>query len=338
MSYTSPITTLPQVLRQPIGIAVLASLGFHGLLWATLPRLHAFSKLEADQQQRTVGLVELTPAEQNRLPQAATSETNTSQVTLPPFAMQPSVLPPMPPPLPSGLLTPSLSFPLGETPLYNYPIRISPRSQALRVPVYASPQNQQLVPPLKPNSRRLPYKIDKGAKKFKPYSRILDGIKPDSPDEVISSILNNPNITSPQSSKSPSASPSTSPSASPSQQAMSDKVSTNTSYGDGAGNLGKTLASADVKEWKHLRISPVYPKAACLNKAAGLAVATVEISSTGQKIAPHLEKSTGSAILDRVALIETGQYSAFQPGYGYIVGIDYKYNNDICSSTKNYKN
>ncbi len=338
MSYTSPITTLPQMLRQPIGMAVLASLGFHGLLWATLPRLHAFSRPVADQQQRTVGLVELTPAEQNRLPEAATLGANTSQVTLPPFATQPSVLPPMPPPLPSGLLTPSLSFPVSGTPLYNYPIRTSPRSQALRVPVYASPQNQQLVPPLKPSSKRLPFKIERGAKKFKPYSRILDGIKPDSPDDVISSILNNPNITSPQSSKSPSTTRSTSPSTSPSQQATSDKVSTNTSYGDGAGNLGQTLASADVKEWKHLRISPVYPKSACLNKAAGLAVATVEVSSTGQKSAPHLEKSTGSAILDRLALIETDQYSAFKPGYGYIVGIDYKYSNDICSANKNYKN
>jgi len=103
MSYASLIKTLPTPLRQPIGLAALGSLGIHGLLWTILPVLPLKSKPLAAQQPQTVGVVELTPSEQSRLPQVAPS----------PSAQQPSDLPPlplesMPPPLPpeSSVLPP----------------------------------------------------------------------------------------------------------------------------------------------------------------------------------------------------------------------------------------
>ncbi|XGV94567.1 MAG: hypothetical protein ACAF41_17660 [Leptolyngbya sp. BL-A-14] len=55
------------LLRQPFSIAVLASLGLHGVLWAALPNILAETAKEADTKQR-VRTVELSPAEQSQLP------------------------------------------------------------------------------------------------------------------------------------------------------------------------------------------------------------------------------------------------------------------------------
>jgi TonB family protein len=60
-----------ETLRQPIAIAVVASLGAHALLWFGLPLL----SFEEDQtnKQRTVQVVELSPLERARLPQSTLS-------------------------------------------------------------------------------------------------------------------------------------------------------------------------------------------------------------------------------------------------------------------------
>ncbi len=70
MSFASLIKSFPQMLSQPTGIAVMASVGIHGLLGLTLPYLPLASQ-EKPGSPRTVQLVELTPAELSRLPQAA---------------------------------------------------------------------------------------------------------------------------------------------------------------------------------------------------------------------------------------------------------------------------
>jgi hypothetical protein len=58
-------------LKQPFSIAVLASLGVHGLLWFGLPLVPASSS-KPPETQRTLGVVELSPLEQQaRLPQSS---------------------------------------------------------------------------------------------------------------------------------------------------------------------------------------------------------------------------------------------------------------------------
>lgn len=58
-------------LKQPISIAVLASLGVHGLLWFGLPLVSASSS-KPPETQRTLGVIELSPLEQQaRLPQSS---------------------------------------------------------------------------------------------------------------------------------------------------------------------------------------------------------------------------------------------------------------------------
>lgn len=60
------------LLLQPMSLAVLASLGVHGLLWFGLPLMSASEPQQADSQ-RSVPLVELSPVEQARLPQLSNS-------------------------------------------------------------------------------------------------------------------------------------------------------------------------------------------------------------------------------------------------------------------------
>ncbi|WP_146087186.1 hypothetical protein [Chroococcidiopsis sp. TS-821] len=104
--------TLPESFRSTNGMAAVASLGIHGLLLIVLPFLPYDSQLAANVQQRTVGIVELTPEEQSRLPGASSVP-----AALPSFATQPSPLPPLPPPP---------SFPVGALPPLPDPITLPP--------------------------------------------------------------------------------------------------------------------------------------------------------------------------------------------------------------------
>ena len=116
------------------GIAILASLGVHGLLWAVLPGL-TVSQADKSPSQRTIGLVELSPQEQNRLPQVSNPVDN----TLPAFASQLTQLPPAPPYITS--VAPPLQLSPGSAPLYNtVPSQNSaPPLQTFQVPLPPPP-------------------------------------------------------------------------------------------------------------------------------------------------------------------------------------------------------
>ncbi|MBD1941966.1 hypothetical protein H6F50_06265 [Coleofasciculus sp. FACHB-712] len=117
MSYLSFIRNLPEKLTQPPLIAALASVGIHGVLAMTLPSLSASSKPEEQKPRGTVKVVELTPAEQSRIPQLAPPP-----VSLPPIPNQTQLLPPLPPPssvLPPIPSSPPYKFPLNSTPQPN---------------------------------------------------------------------------------------------------------------------------------------------------------------------------------------------------------------------------
>ncbi len=60
------------LILQPMSLAILASLGVHGLLWFGLPLMSASEPNPADIQ-RSVPLIELSPLEQAQLPQIASS-------------------------------------------------------------------------------------------------------------------------------------------------------------------------------------------------------------------------------------------------------------------------
>lgn len=146
MSYVSLLKNIPDFLSQPTGIAAIASVGIHGTIAFILPLMPIDSKPKPQEinASKTVGVVELNQAEQNRLPQAGVT-----QAAIKPLALQPQIPPPpsnvstqqqlLPqipqppttqvilPPLPqssTNLPIPSLpkSQPLQRLPLNNYPI------------------------------------------------------------------------------------------------------------------------------------------------------------------------------------------------------------------------
>lgn len=127
------------------GLAILGSLGIHGLLWAVLPGL-PLNQAAKSPTQRTVGLVQLTPEEQSRLPQTP----NPADTALPDFANQPSALPPLPPPPPlQTSVLPPLQLPPGAAPVYTLPpAQNPPPPQTYRVPLPPPPQNSVSFAPI----------------------------------------------------------------------------------------------------------------------------------------------------------------------------------------------
>ncbi|MEA5620042.1 hypothetical protein VB711_19645 [Cronbergia sp. UHCC 0137] len=123
MSYVSLLKNIPEALSQPTGIAAIASLGIHGAIALIVPLMPVDSnKPKQVDTSQAVGLIELSQADQSRLPQPP----NTNQVALP----QPKL------PLQSEL--PPLNLPGQST-----------------LPLLQPPSpSQQILPPLPPSANQ----------------------------------------------------------------------------------------------------------------------------------------------------------------------------------------
>ena len=134
MSYVSLLKNIPEILSQPAGIAAIASVGIHGAIAFVLPLMPVDSSKSTTQvsSNKPVGLVQLSQADQSRLPQIpGTSQVALKpQVPLPNFATQPSKLAPLPPALSSSSQV--ILPPIPKT-LNNYPIASVPKGQSLRI-------------------------------------------------------------------------------------------------------------------------------------------------------------------------------------------------------------
>ncbi|MBE8969265.1 hypothetical protein IQ277_24500 [Nostocales cyanobacterium LEGE 12452] len=133
MSYVSLLKNIPEILSQPIGIAAIASLGIHGAIAMIVPLMPMESnKSKETASSKTVGLLELSQADQNRLPQS-TPQIGLQQ--LPPvaplaasnFSLQPGLTPLAPSPS-SQLVLPPL--PASSN---NYRVSSLPTRQSLRM-------------------------------------------------------------------------------------------------------------------------------------------------------------------------------------------------------------
>ena len=138
------------------GIAILASLGIHGLLWAILPGL-TVSQADKSPSERNINLVELSPQEQSRLPQVSNPANN----TLPAFASQLTALPPLPPAPPyQTSVIPPVQLSPGSAPINNAsPNQNSaPPLQTFQVPLPPPPQTSFPAIPYEniPSSNPLP--------------------------------------------------------------------------------------------------------------------------------------------------------------------------------------
>ena len=110
MSYVSLLKTIPDFLSKPAGIAIIASVGIHGVIALMLPLMPMEArKTKEVKTPKTVGLVELNQADRQRLPQTNQAKTTLNpslnlqpQAPLPEFATKPTPLPTPVSPLPSS--------------------------------------------------------------------------------------------------------------------------------------------------------------------------------------------------------------------------------------------
>ncbi|MBD2678407.1 MULTISPECIES: hypothetical protein [Nostoc] len=139
MSYVSLLKNIPEIITQPIGIAAIASVGIHGAIAMIVPLMPIdSSKPKETASSKTVGLMELSQADQSRLPQS-TPQTQVGLQQLPPIAplsapnfSAQSVLPPLAPPSTSQLVLPPLPPSANSYRVSSVPTRQSLR----RIPNY----------------------------------------------------------------------------------------------------------------------------------------------------------------------------------------------------------
>jgi hypothetical protein len=140
MSYVSLLKNIPEILGQPTGIAAIASVGIHGAIALIVPLMPVESNKAKDSEStKPVGIMELSQADQSRLPQTPdTSQqqlTTGSQFPLPPqipplnLGDQPTALPPLPPPPDSSqLILPPIPKSIDQ-----YRVAALPQGQSLRI-------------------------------------------------------------------------------------------------------------------------------------------------------------------------------------------------------------
>ncbi|MFN6468161.1 MAG: hypothetical protein RMY36_000465 [Nostoc sp. SerVER01] len=137
MSYVSLLKNIPEIISQPIGIAAIASVGIHGAIAMIVPLMPIdSSKPKETASSKTVGLLELSQADQSRLPES-TPKVGLQQLppiaplSAPNFSAQ-SVLPPLAPPPTSQLVLPPL-----PPSANSYRVSSAPTRQSLRtIPNY----------------------------------------------------------------------------------------------------------------------------------------------------------------------------------------------------------
>ena len=365
MSYVSILKSLPET--RSASLAILASLGIHGLLWVVIPFIPFSSQSIGPASQRTIGLVQLTPAELSRLPRAATPP-----IQLPAFATQPSTLPPLPPPPEFNSLP---QIPNGTTnykDLLNAPFQ--PQFQTL-APLSAPFQNK--TTPSKPDNqiKLVPFKFDNQLPPPPPppsstppadsrmaYVPIKPAPLPDflrnspSPTPTTSGTESNTptNIAPETAIKTP---PTTAPVVLPStgsripQRTIDELLARRAQLGqpsparDANGStlvaltedLRKWFTEVNPTSWKKVALRPSYPQQACPGKLEGNASIVVLVNPQGNIInGPRLNKTTGYDILDRSAVAAVKEYR-FKPKNderrAYLFGVEYKPDKASCAST-----
>jgi len=70
MSYVSLLKNIPDILGQPTGIAAIASLGIHGAIALIVPLMPVDANKSNESSPKSVGVLELSQADQSRLPQS----------------------------------------------------------------------------------------------------------------------------------------------------------------------------------------------------------------------------------------------------------------------------
>ncbi len=366
MSYFPSSKNFPELLLNPGAIAVVVSIGIHGLLALSLPTLSADSKQEEQNIRSTVKVVALTPTEQSRIPQTTSLPpltTNTQPLPLtPPITSLPTV-PLLPPPSNYSSNIPLIRLPpvYREDTLPPVP-RLRPRSLIIQIPLERRSQAR--------SKNSSPFKIDDrpffANREFpQPDVKVTDAPRSENTEpktEVQPDNSSQPQVTNttPEQQSTPEQTtvaqqPQPEPQATveSSQQQITFNA-TGTTKEEGRKNIiawvTKTRNPQDqdleqslvdfLTKWSKpeaptISLSPAYPKAACLNKLAGTAVMAVLVDGKGQLTEePSLIESSGYDIFNQTAL-EAAKTSQFPNNIGktqpYKVEVKFEYDSNLCS-------
>ena len=328
MIYSPILKSLPEPLRQPDRLALLASVGFHGLLFSGLALLPMASK--SINTGRVVNLIELSPAERSRLPGLSTSQilslpnppsaSKLPQIDLPPLSQIPDFS--APPPL--------KSFDFGSLPSS----QLGPRQPIPSAPIYLPlPQGPTTVKP--GNVRPVPLPaFPASPPEVNTNSQLpkLEPFKLPPPPEPVAEVP-----TQPSSSASPEPAASPAPSESASEGAS-----------EVMGKLGMWLISAR-KVYdpqlipKREEADYKYPQQACKDQLEGYATLAALVSPTGKLVAPgantelapnpHFLSSTAQPILDNAAIAAVESYPFKVTGnyQALLFGFNFKYSEAACT-------
>jgi outer membrane biosynthesis protein TonB len=353
MSYPTLIQSFPSplraVLQDPIAIAAIASVGIHGLLWVVLPRLDfsAAAPREPDLQ-RQVGLIELTPQEQSRLPQFGDSTLPLSIDSLPlPSAPSTGQLPDLfslaPLPIPQPIPYPPASFyipPVNLTQPRIYTVPTTPRRSIPRSTTLTPAPT--LTPTPTPSSTPTP-----------PIA-LTDILRRNELPEQLNgrTTARIPNLQPPSPSPTNQAAVlPTSPTLTPQERLLAENRQLREEYRQLRrsyslqGTTEEDARQSFVTWYRELgkeldgnppieQITAPYPRAACLLRRSTAAIYGVVINSNSEIVGePRLLQSSGYPIFNREAL-EAVKSHTFNNGTSddqtYLTTVTFEFSRDVC--------
>lgn len=336
----STLQKMQQWLKHPIAWSGIASVGVHGLLFALLPLINAEALKENPPDiQRSVDLVELTPEEQQRLPDFP----GEAPIELPPLTQTPfqnsplaPTLPPLNDPLPPTLppsfsnppsifsipffsnvppAPPPLSLPAPAPPTRDRPqTRPSPQPSASATPnpQQQNPQTSQSAEPPQPNEsptseNQLP------AQQPSPQEQLLARNR-----ELQELYTFNPEGT-------------TQEAALQTDTGWLEQVSRE--FGDSwTEDVQKNIAPNQ----KPIEIAGAYPRAACLRRLSAAVVLGVVVDGEGKvvqdPVPPTIIQSSGYGVFNQLA-IEAAAVHAFEATgkrLPYRVLVKFEPNDEVC--------
>lgn len=337
---------LQRIGQTPTAISAIASVGLHGLLFAVLPFLPDTATRATEPEIRDpVEVVELTPEEQQRLPDFSL----VAPIELPPIAEPPQsgsdlfTLPTTPPPsignsslFPSSsadsLLAPPLpvfvppSAPLVEIPSFTIPIPQSPR-------LAAPPAAPSVTPPSPAN----------------PSPQASPPASPAPESSPSPSVAVEPGPEAPESEPSPQASPSVRSEAQLREDLIAQQQELRALYtynpaGTRQGEaqtsfaawfyeeLGKT--GNDFDRLKKQEITVDYPKIACPLKQSRFAEVGVVVDADNQIVGdPRIIQSSGYPLFNQEALkvVQAQTFENTTDGEQvHLIRVAFEYSEDVC--------
>lgn len=368
------IKNAPQVLSQPTSIAVMASVGIHGVVAVALPYLPPASQ-EAPQAPQAIQMVELTPTQQSRIPQLSPPPLPALSGTLPPLSTLPTLPSPYAQPSQKGSSLYDKIYPLGKLPsggsstgrsqssrsktskpqnpikdlgIVSAPQRLRSRQEIISMLGQGriSKPTTPLPPPPGSQATGQPGSPDRTVPVFGQPRPPAISTPERTPQETANS--GSPGTTSPNRASTPTPGTSPTPSSLASQlrpiwQApdSSNPENSTTTNEEAPKNDSARPTSQPPVQTQRLALAGSYPRGACSQKLQGTAVYNVSVDANGRPSNVALIRSSGSPVLNERGSQQINgrrfENKTDQPA-SYQVSVNFNYDKEACPSAPGSQN